>query len=87
MFAFSLALCIVLTFSTKYFQEFDTVRFVLLELSSTICLTCIFLYIVDFIKFVSNEIKNRSKKAKTYSHGIKVSVGIPEKNRAKSNNS
>jgi hypothetical protein len=78
MFAFTLSICIVLALSMHYFGNFDGFRFVLLELSTAICLTCVFLYIVDFIKFIIKSIK-RPKKVKTYSNAIRVTVGIPKK--------
>lgn len=43
--------------------------------SSTVALTCIFLYIFDFV----NEIKNWLNRPKVYSQTVKATIGIPKK--------
>ena len=43
--------------------------------SATVALTCIILYIFDFV----NEIKQWINKPKIYSQSVNVSVGVPKK--------
>lgn len=43
--------------------------------SSTVALTCIFLYIFDFV----NGIKNWINRPKVYSQAVRATVGIPKK--------
>ena len=52
MFAFTLSICIVLALSMHYLDQSTGCRLVMFECSSIVCLTCIFLYIVDFIKAI-----------------------------------
>ena len=75
MFAFSLALFVVFALLSDYFCQFEGFRLIVVECSATVSLTCIFLYIFDFV----NGIKNWLNRPKVYSQAVRVSVGIPKK--------
>jgi hypothetical protein len=76
MFAFTLALCIVLTLSMLHSGEFTGVRFVLLECSSVLFLTTCILYLFDLVA----KIKELITRPKIIGQQItRVSVGIPKK--------
>lgn len=66
MFAFTLSICIVLALSMHYLDQSAGCRLVMFECSAIACLTCIFLYIADFIKATKKffEAKEEERKFK-----------------------
>ena len=70
MFAFSIALLIVLLFGCDFACNLTGVRFILFECSAVIALTCAILYLFDFLKWI----KNLCTKEKSYKSFTCVSV-------------
>jgi hypothetical protein len=64
MFAFTLSICIVLALSMHYLDQSAGCRLVMFECSAIVCLTCIFLYLVDFIKAIKKFFKHLEEKRK-----------------------
>ena len=62
MFAFTLSICIVLALSMYYLDHSAGCRLVMFECSAIACLTCIFLYIVDFIKAIKKFFADKAEK-------------------------
>lgn len=79
MFAFSLALFVVFALLSDYFCQFEGFRLIIVEGSATVALTCIFLYIFDFVNGIKNCLKQRASKEKIQSNTLNVTVGIPKK--------
>ena len=75
MFAFTLALCIVLTLSMIHSGQFTGVRLVLLECSAVLFLTSCILYLFDLLAMI----KKFATKHKVTEQTTRVSIGIPKK--------
>ena len=70
MLAFSLAILIVLMYDFTNIVHLTGARYILFECSSVVALTCAFLYLFDFLKWI----KNFCTQEKSYKSFTRVSV-------------
>ena len=74
VFSFSLAVFIVLTFSSYYFQKVSGIRYTALECSAIMVLTYTILYIFDFVNAVKNFFIRKAQEKNTTIKCTRVSV-------------
>lgn len=74
MFAFSLALFIVISLFPEQTGDYSIVRYILLQASAVVALTCSILYLFDFVAFLKLFIENKIRRFSNMSTCKSVTV-------------